>query len=80
MQRELDALLRAMQGDGAKRARMAGLSQELIYALQMHAMRVTEADHELITRLQRAIDDVSPPEPQYHPPYQNGQYGPYGHG
>lgn len=78
MQRELDALLRALSGDQSKRARIQGVFHEILYAIQMHNARLTEADHELIARLQRALDDVIEPVPPPVPRYQNGQYGPYG--
>lgn len=78
MQHELDALMRAIQGDGAKRARMTGILQEIAYAMQMHAARTTEADRELIARLQRAIDDAAP-EPRAVPNYDQWA-GVRGHG
>lgn len=78
MQHELDALMRAIQGDGAKRARMTGILQEIAYAMQMHAARTAEADRELIARLQKAIDDAAP-EPRVMQSYEQWA-GVRGHG
>ena len=81
MQRELDALLRAIEGDGGRRAGVQGVMHEIVFAIGAYATRMSEAEAELLGRLQRAIDEAEPQQQYRQQPHVNGQYGgPYGHG
>lgn len=81
MQRELEAVIRAIGTTANGRANVQAILQEILYAIQRHDLAIGEADRRLLESLERAITGTQPaPQqqaPRYAETYGNGQWGPY---
>lgn len=81
MQRELEAVIRAIGTTANGRANVQAILQEILYAIQRHDLAIGEADRRLLEALDRAIAGTQPAhEPSYGHVYNtNGQqqWGPY---
>jgi len=88
MQREIEALIRAISVTSGRRANVQSILQEILYAIQRHDTAIDEADQRLLDSLDRAISGTAgaPAQPQqaqaprYEPTYSNGAWGPYANG
>jgi len=85
MQRELEAVIRAIGTTANGRANVQAIMQEILYAIQRHDLAIGEADRRLLEALDRAISGTAgvPAQsqqsqvPRYDQTYSNGAWGPY---
>jgi hypothetical protein len=82
MQRELEAVIRAIGTTANGRANVQAIMQEILYAIQRHDLAIGEADRRLLEALERAISGTHQVEqerqaPRYDQAYANGAWGPY---
>jgi len=79
MQRELEAVIRAIGTTANGRANVQAILQEILYAIQRHDLAIGEADRRLLESLERAITGTQPaPEPpQYAQDYVNAHMNAY---
>lgn len=82
MQREIQALMAALNGAAQNRTNIQAILQDILWAIQAHGTAIGEADRRLLENLERAIMGTQPAEPPSMP-QANGysdQWGRYGHG
>lgn len=82
MQREIQALMAALNGAAQNRTNIQAILQDILWAIQAHGTAIGEADRKLLASLERAImgeQQQPPPMPEPNGRY-NDQWGRYGHG
>jgi transcription initiation factor TFIIIB Brf1 subunit/transcription initiation factor TFIIB len=77
MQREIQALMAALNHAQQGRANVQAILQDILWAIQAHGTAISEADRKLLDHLERAIMGTQPQPPQHYPVNGSEQWGRY---